>query len=74
MTPDTYTFNGNVTTFLGLIGISSTLLIVVVAFRRFFNSPYNVRMNNVTEATDSDYQDFWENEDSINPTSEHAND
>ena len=71
MTPDTYTFNGNVTTFLGLIGISSTLLIVVVAFRRFFNSPYNVRMNNVTEAQDSDYQDFWENEDSINTPNNH---
>ena len=71
MTPDTYTFNGNVTTFLGLIGVSSTLLIVVVAFRRFFNSPYNVRMNNVTEAQDSDYQDFWENEDSINTPNNH---
>ena len=71
MTPDTYTFNGNVTTFLGLVGISSTLLIVVVAFRRFFNSPYNIRVNNVTEATDSDYQDFWENEDSINTPNNH---
>ena len=71
MTPDTYTFNGNVTTFLGLVGISSTLLIVVVAFRRFFNSPYNIRVNNITEATDSDYQDFWENEDSINTPNNH---
>lgn len=93
MTPDTYTFNGNVTTFLGLIGVSSTLLIVVVAFRRFFNSPYNVRhvepvvkdgmtpwghsdleyliQNKVTEAQDSDYQDFWENEDSINTPNNH---
>ena len=71
MTPDTYSFDGNVTTFLGLIGVSSTLLIVVVAFRRFFNSPYNVRMNNVTEATDTDYQDFWENEDSINTPNNH---
>ena len=43
MTPETYSFSGDATTFLGLIGIASTLLIVVVAFRRFFNSPYNVR-------------------------------
>jgi len=43
MTPETFTFNGNVITFLGLIGVSSTLLILVVAFRRYFNSPYNIR-------------------------------
>ena len=43
MNPDTYTFAGDATTFLGLIGVASTLLIVVVSFRRFFNSPYNVR-------------------------------
>lgn len=40
MTPDTYTFTGDVTTFLGLIGVVSTALIVVVAFRRYWNSPY----------------------------------
>lgn len=43
MNPDTYTFAGDATTFLGLIGVASTLLIVVVSFRRFFNSPYNIR-------------------------------
>ena len=44
MNPDTYTFSGDAVTFLGLVGVTSTLLIVVVAFRRFFNSPYNVRV------------------------------
>jgi hypothetical protein len=44
MTPDTYTFTGDAVTFLGLIGVASTLLIVVTAFRRFFNSPLNVRV------------------------------
>ena len=43
MNPDTYTFTGDAVTFLGLVGVASTLLIVVTAFRRFFNSPYNVR-------------------------------
>lgn len=44
MTPDQYSFSGDAVTFLGLIGVASTLLIVVTAFRRFFNSPYNVRV------------------------------
>jgi hypothetical protein len=43
MTPETYTFTGDAVTFLGLIGVASTLLIIVTAFRRFFNSRYNVR-------------------------------
>ena len=43
MNPDTYTFSGDAVTFLGLVGVASTLLIVVIAFRRFFNSPYNIR-------------------------------
>jgi hypothetical protein len=38
--------DGNVTTFIGFIGVASTLLIVMVAFRRFFNSPYNIRVVN----------------------------
>lgn len=41
--PDTYTFNGDAVTFLGLLGVVSTLLIVVTAFRRYYNSPYNTR-------------------------------
>jgi hypothetical protein len=44
MTPDTYSFTGDAVTFLGLIGVVSTLLIVVTAFRRFFNSPLNLRV------------------------------
>ena len=56
MNPDTYTFSGDAVTFLGLIGVASTLLIVVTSFRRFFNSPYNVRYvppaEVSTEATD----------------------
>ena len=40
MTPDTYTFTGDATTFLGLIGLVSTLIIVVVAYRKYWNSPY----------------------------------
>jgi hypothetical protein len=44
MTPDTYTFSGDAVTFLGLVGVLSTLLIIVTAFRRFFNSPYNIRV------------------------------
>jgi hypothetical protein len=43
MTPETYSFSGDATTFLGLVGVTSALLITVVAFRRFFNSPYNIR-------------------------------
>ena len=44
MTPDTLNFNGDATNFLGLVGVLSTLLIVVTAFRRFYSSPYNVRV------------------------------
>jgi hypothetical protein len=43
MTPDTLNFTGNAVTILGFIGVVSTFLIIVTAFRRFFNSPYNVR-------------------------------
>ena len=38
---DTYTFTGDATTFLGLIGVASTGVIIITAFRRFFNSPLN---------------------------------
>jgi hypothetical protein len=43
MNPDTYTFSGDVVTFLGLVGVVSAGVIVITVFRRFFNSPYNVR-------------------------------
>jgi len=55
MTPDTYGFNGDAITFLGLLGVASTLLIVVTSFRRFFNSPYNIRVTpKVTEETSTE--------------------
>jgi hypothetical protein len=41
MTPDTLNFTGDAVTFLGLIGIFSTAIIVVTVFRSFFNSPLN---------------------------------
>lgn len=39
VTPTSYDFSGNGVTFLGLVGVISTLIIVVTAFRRYFNSP-----------------------------------
>lgn len=44
MTPDQLSFNGDAITFLGLIGVVSTGIIIVTAFRRFFNSPMNLRV------------------------------
>ena len=41
MMPETYTFTGNAITFIGLVGVSSALLITVVAFRRYFNTAPN---------------------------------
>ena len=43
MNPDTLDFTGDAITFLGLVGVVSAGIIIVTAFRRFFNSPYNVR-------------------------------
>jgi hypothetical protein len=37
--PNTYTFVGDATTFLGLVGVISTAIIIVTAFRRYYNSP-----------------------------------
>jgi hypothetical protein len=39
MMPDTYSFSGDAVTFLGLIGVISTGIIILTAFRRYFNSP-----------------------------------
>jgi hypothetical protein len=39
MTPDTYTFSGDAITFLGLVGVVSTGIILLTAFRRYYNSP-----------------------------------
>jgi hypothetical protein len=44
MTPESLHFTGDAVTFLGLIGVVSTGIIIVTAFRRFFNSPMNFRM------------------------------
>ena len=44
MTPESLHFTGNAVTFLGLIGVVSTGIIIVTAFRRFFNSPMNFRL------------------------------
>lgn len=54
MNPDTYTFTGDAVTFLGLVGVVSAFIIVVTAFRRFFNSPYNVRYVKPQEETNND--------------------
>lgn len=35
----TYDFTGDAVTILGLVGVVSTFVIVVTAFRRYFNSP-----------------------------------
>ena len=35
----TYNFAGDAVTFLGLIGVVSTFVIVVTSFRRYYNSP-----------------------------------
>lgn len=37
--PDTYTFTGDAVTFLGLVGVLSTGIIVLTAFRRYYSSP-----------------------------------
>jgi hypothetical protein len=39
MNPDTLNFTGDAVTYLGLIGVTSTLIILVTVFRSYFNSP-----------------------------------
>ena len=39
MTPDSLNFTGDAVTYLGLIGVVSTAIIVVSVFRSYFNSP-----------------------------------
>jgi hypothetical protein len=39
MNPSTLNFTGDAVTFLGLIGVTSTLIILVSVFRSYFNSP-----------------------------------
>ena len=42
--PDQLDFTGNAITILGFVGVVSSAVILVTAFRRFFNSPYNIRV------------------------------
>ncbi len=44
MNPDTLDFTGDAVTYLGFVGVVSAFIIVVTSFRRFFNSPYNIRV------------------------------
>ena len=37
--PDSYGFVGDRITFLGLIGVISTAIIVITVFRSYYNSP-----------------------------------
>jgi hypothetical protein len=37
--PNTYNFTGDAVTFLGLVGVLSTGIIILTAFRRYYNSP-----------------------------------
>jgi hypothetical protein len=39
MTPSSLNFTGDAVTYLGLIGVISTAIIVVSVFRSYFNSP-----------------------------------
>jgi hypothetical protein len=39
VTPDTYNFGGNGVTLLGFVGVISTFIIIVTAFRRYYGSP-----------------------------------
>ena len=39
ITPDTLTFTGDAVTFLGLLGVASTAVILVTVFRAFAKSP-----------------------------------
>ena len=39
--PDTLNFTGDAVTFLGMVGIVSTGIILVTAFTRHFHSPLN---------------------------------
>ena len=38
--PETYTFAGNATTILGLVGIINTVVIILSVFRSYWSSPF----------------------------------
>jgi len=37
--PESYTFAGDAVTYLGLVGVISTAIIVISVFRSYYNSP-----------------------------------
>ena len=37
---DTFNFTGDATTFIGLVGVISTAVIVITVFRSYWSSPY----------------------------------
>jgi hypothetical protein len=39
MMPNTFNFTGDATTFLGLVGVISTAVIVITVFRSYWSSP-----------------------------------
>jgi hypothetical protein len=39
MTPDSLNFTGDAVTYLGLLGVISTAIIVITVFRSYYNSP-----------------------------------
>jgi hypothetical protein len=38
--PDTFNFTGDAITFLGMVGVVSTGIILVTAFTRYYHSPF----------------------------------
>ena len=39
MMPESYNFTGDAVTYLGLLGVISTAIIVISVFRSYYNSP-----------------------------------
>jgi hypothetical protein len=39
--PESYNFTGDAVTYLGLVGVISTAIIVISVFKSFYNSPLN---------------------------------
>jgi hypothetical protein len=38
--PEIYSFTGDATTFIGLVGVISTIVIIFSVFRSYWSSPY----------------------------------
>jgi hypothetical protein len=41
MMPNTLNFTGDATTYLGLVGVISTAVILITVFRSYWSSPFN---------------------------------